>query len=203
MNNIIKSAFQIGMTASETIVEIIRINPEISYTNFYIYKPHYNVNELRKKLLLPKLLFHDPSRETVRLKREKIMMGNLKSIVDSLEKDTVIGVLSKFSRKNEIYHIPLMDFSCAASGTNLKMVEWFLKEIGQQGIILSSGRSYHYYGVNPMGKKEWSNFLGDCLLSGLVDTRYVGHGLKDGCSILRLSACQLRAQVPIIVSILK
>ena len=191
------------MTASEVVAEVVRINPEISHLSFYIYKPHYNVKESRKKPLLPVLLFHDPSQETVRLKREEMIMGKLKSVIDSLEEDAVIGVFSRFRRESETYHIPLMDFSCVDSCTNLKKVEWFLKEIKQQGVILSSGRSYHYYGVNPMNEREWSNFIGDCLLLDLVDTRYVGHRLKDGCGILRLSACPLRPQVPTVVSILE
>ncbi|MFH1706020.1 MAG: hypothetical protein ABH867_03900, partial [Patescibacteria group bacterium] len=65
-----------------------------------------------------------------------------------------------------------------------------------------SGRSFHYYGNYLMNEKEWRVFLGDCLLSGLADPRYMGHCLKDGCAALRLSACSLRHHVPKVVSIL-
>ena len=67
---------------------------------------------------------------------------------------------------------------------------------------MSSGRSYHYYGASLMNEAEWSNFLGDCLLSGLVEARYVAHRYKDRCGILRLSACPLRPKIPTVVSVI-
>jgi len=202
LDNIIKS-FRIGMTATEVVVEIVRINPEISSLSFYEYAPHYNMEESQKKPILPTLLFHDPTQETIKLKREEITAENLKRITDSLEQDRVIGVLSMVRMQNEIYHLPLMDFWWMDSTGNLEKVKWFLKEIRQGGVILSSGRSYHYYGAGLMSEREWSNFLGDCLLSGLVDVRYIGHRFKDGFGILRLSACPLRPQIPLVVSILE
>ncbi|PIR01729.1 MAG: hypothetical protein COY73_03615 [Candidatus Nealsonbacteria bacterium CG_4_10_14_0_8_um_filter_37_14] len=97
-----------------------------------------------------------------------------------------------------------MDFSCNESTESVGKIEWFLKEIGHQsGAILASGRSYHYYGAGLLDEMGWLEFLGKCLLSGLVDERYIGHRLLDHCGILRLSACPLRPKIPTVVSILK
>jgi len=54
-----------------------------------------------------------------------------------------------------------------------------------------------------MNERERETFLGDCLLSGLADSRYVGHREKDGYGILRLSACEMRPRLPKVVSILE
>ena len=204
MNNLIKPAFQIGMTAMKVVVEIVRINPKISNLGFCRYVPHYNVKESWEKPLLPLSLLHDPTIETIKLKREEATTENLKRIVDSLEEDTVIGVISRVRVENEIRHIPLMDFSCRCSDTSLKKIRYFLKKTEQKrGVILSSGRSYHYYGANLMNGEEWVNFLGDCGPSGLADERYLFHRFKDQCGILRLSSCPLRSTIPTVISILE
>ncbi|MFH1841445.1 MAG: hypothetical protein ABH800_01655 [Candidatus Nealsonbacteria bacterium] len=203
MNNL-KPAFKVGMTAIEVIVEIIRVNPEIQKLSFYIYAPKYNIKELHKSKrenpLIPQLLIHDSSKATIRRDRDKITVENLTEFIHELQEDLVIGVLSKIKIKRKTYHIPMMDFAHPNSFKNAQDIEWLMQEIGQkEGVILSSGRSFHYYGVNLMNEAEWSNFLGNCLLSELVESRYIAHRYKDQCGILRLSACPLRPKTPIVI----
>lgn len=204
--------FRLGMTAIEVIAEIIRVHSArvIDYLVFYVYKPHYNKRELKKKnLLISDLLYHDPlDKNIVVLKREDIITQGLGKIISSLKEGSVLSVLSEAGTEDmefrrSIAHIPLMDFSCRESPENLAKIESLLRTIGQEkGVILSSGRSYHYYGLKLMGQDEWLNFLGDCGLSGLCDLRYILHRLKDQRGILRLSTCPLRPKIPTVVSIL-
>lgn len=211
MNNSIGPVFRIGMTAAEVVAEIVRVNPEIAKLSFYVYAPKYNVKELheskRQDLVFPGLFFHDPTRETLRRNRDGITVADLKEIIRTLgigREDSVIGVLSKTRIKRKIFHVPMMDFSLPERPQNLQKIECLLKMIGQKnGVILSSGRSYHYYGLNLMSETEWFDFLGDCLLSGLVDTRYIAHRCKDRCGILRISACPLRPKIPSVVSVIE
>lgn len=212
-----KPNFRIGMTAVEVVVEIVRTKSFINKLAFYIYNPHYTIEEIRrntrkKNLFVHNLVHHDPSVETVILKRDEITADNLERIIKSLKEDSVLGVLSKVYtpeiewRREPIPHIPMIDFICRESPRNLAKVEQFLRLIGQEkGVILASGRSYHYYGTdNCMQVDAWLNFLGDCGLSELVDSRYIFHRLKDENQrgILRLSACPLRPIIPTVVSIL-
>lgn len=212
MNNKIKPDFKVGMTAIEVLNEILKVNPEVGSLWFYVYTPHYNVGESRKNALIPQLrtplmpqlLFHDTCKETLNLTWNEITVKKIKQIMADLHnEDLVLGVLSKVKMKGKTLHMPMIDFSCNQSAESIGKIEWLLQLIGQkEGVILSSGRSYHYYGANLMDKKEWFNFLGDCGLSGLVDERYVFHRFKDQCGILCLTACPLRPKTPTVVSIL-
>jgi len=212
LKNNIEANFTLGMTAPEVLAEIVRINPIIKALFFHTYTPSKNVQESHLPFPLSRLLFHDASRENViRLEREEIarvieLKKEGKSPQDGyfLMKDEVVGVISRIWVRNKILHIPLMDFCCECSPSNLEQVKEFLYEIGQKrGVILWSGRSYHYYGVDLLDEKDWLNFLGKSLLfSGYTDERYIGHRLLDGCGILRVSIGGLRSQMPTVVSIL-
>ncbi len=211
--------FRIGMTSVEAIVEIIRINLKRERSGFkgnfiwfYAYKPKENVRD-KKVNSLSRLLFHDFSRSgLVGIKSEYITADRLNYWIRLLDKGEGLGVISdiKIARSFEehysahFHHIPMMDFRCPKSPGNLARVKRLLKVIGEEeGVILDSGRSYHYFGVNPLTEKDRLMFLGKCLLSELVDQRYVGHRLLDGCSILRISASPKRRKTPTVVAILQ
>lgn len=198
------------MKAIEVVTEIVRINPEIKHLEFYAYSPRLNVSELQEPLFLSRLLFHDNPQTYLR-SREKITVVNLKKKISSLKEGSVLSVLSRVKQKNRTFHIPMMDFSCqdyfgkkVSLEQNLSDINCFLREEGyNRGAILFSGRSFHYYGTTLITEEQWQAFLGDCLLSGLADRRFIGHRLKDKCSSLRLSACPLRPKIPKVVMVLE
>jgi len=196
----LKPVFRVGISAIEVVAEIVRVCPKIKKLTFYVYTPSPNLSErqkIRKDLSLSDLLFHNPTKEFFELEREKITVENLREIIGKLKKDSAISVMSKIKTEKEIYHLPMMDFF---SADHLKIEELIRKIIKARGVILFSGRSYHYYGATLLNEKEWLNFLGDCLLSGLVEARYIGHLLKDQSATLRLSASVLKPSVPVVIS---
>src|SRR5213075_183801 len=67
--------------------------------------------------------------------------------------------------------IPMMDFRCTPSASNLDRIQRALRALGQSaGAVLASGRSYHFYGFQLLPPNEWSDFLARCLLlAPLVD----------------------------------
>jgi hypothetical protein len=214
-----KPNFRIGMTSIEALVEIIRVNLkrgspgfEGEFIWFYTYAPRKNTRD-KKANSLSRLIFHDFSKSAlIGCKSEDITVDSLNRWIGLLEEGSVLGIISDINIAFNLaewysprrYHIPMMDFRCPKGLENLSRIKELLKAIGEEeGLILDSGRSYHYYGINPMSEKEWLAFLGSCLLSGLVDERYIGHRLKDRCGILRISACPLRPKIPTVVSILE
>ena len=209
--------FRIGMTSVEVLVEIIRVNLKRGYSGFngnfiwfYKYIPRGNTKD-KKSNSLSQLIFHDFSKSMlVGEKSENITVDNLNRWIRLLDEGEVLGIISdiKIARSFEEYysahfhHIPMMDFRCPKSPKNLARIKGLLRTIGEkEGVILDSGRSYHYFGINPLSEKGWLMFLGKCLLSELVDSRYIGHRLIDHCGILRISACPLRPKIPTVVSI--
>jgi len=202
-----KNIFETGMTAVEVVAGIIKQNPRIKALSFYICTPKKNVSETPGYHSFGRLLSHNsPNGKEIWLKREEITADKLYGMIGGLGREHVLAVLSKVVFKhNETFHLPLMDFSERSAGleNNLTMILCFLEQAGYgNGVVLSSGRSFHYYGNCLMNERVWRIFLGDCLLSGLADPRYVGHNIKDGCATLRLSACSLRPHIPEVVSVL-
>ena len=210
--------FRIGMTSVEVIAEIIRVNLKREHSGFkgnfiwfYSYKPRKNTQD-KKSNSLSRLIFHDFSRSMmVGIKSEDITVDKLNYWIRPLDEGEVLGIISdiKIARSFEEYysahfhHIPMMDFRCPKSPKNLTRIKRLLRAIGEEeGVILDSGRSYHYFGLNPLNEKDWLRFMGKCLLSELVDGRYIGHRLIDRCGILRISDCPLRPKIPTVVDIL-
>lgn len=205
------------MTSVEVLAEIIKVNLERGSSGFdtfiwfYTYRPRENTQDKKSKSL-SRLIFHDFSKSLLSgEKSEDITVDGLNHWIRLLNEGEVLAIISdvKIARSYEEYysahfhHIPMMDFRCPQSPKNLALIKGLLRAIGEkEGVILDSGRSYHYLGVDPLDEKDWLMFLGKCLLSGLVDERYVGHRLIDRCGILRISACPLRPKIPTVVAIL-
>lgn len=196
----IKKVFKTGMTAVEVVVEITKINPEVAFLGFFECCPARNLKESggKRKSSLSRLIRHNPAKEDLRIYRKFITSENISSYFLILKEDCVLNVLSRVRIGLKNLHIPMMDF---CEGSSLSAIEHFLRKIGQEGVILASGRSYHFYGTDLMDEYERFGFLGDCMLSGLADPRYIGHQLKNPFSTLRLSACRLRPKIPEVVSI--
>ena len=202
-----KDIFRTGMTAVEVVAEIVRQNPVISALAFYAYAPKQNVCEMKSLPFVDRLLLHDSAAGKEKwLSRAEITQDNLYKMIGDLKEGRVLSVLSKVVlKRQETLHVPLMDFSEGSlePSHNLARIVSFLECAGYgNGVVLFSGRSFHYYGNYLMDERKWRGFLGDCLLSGLADPRYVGHREKDGYGILRISACSLRPRMPKVVSIL-
>ena len=204
MNNL-HSVFKTGMEAPEAIAKIAEMSPSISTMYFYAYHPTYNVKESmrgrRGRPLMPRLLYHDFTNGQYKLRRGEITVEKIREITGSLGEDCVLGVMSKVRAGRSRLHIPMMDFDYRKCEARWDIIESFFRQIDQEGIIIHSGRAYHFYGFRLLNEKEWLDFLGKCLLSELVDERYVGHRLIDGCGILRISACPLRPMVPAVITV--
>ncbi|MFC1789657.1 hypothetical protein ACFLYY_01625 [Patescibacteria group bacterium] len=197
------------MNAINVIQEIVDKDITIRALGFYVYKPQENVSELLDKPFISRLLYHDsPTGKEVWVNREEILSTNKTSVmIGDLEQGTVLAVISKIRLgKNKIAHIPMMDFYNKKEGKEQTLgdIRSFLERVGHKGVILHSGRSFHFYGNFLMNETEWMSFLGDCMLSGLADPRYIAHNLKDGYGILRITACSpLRPMFPKVVSLVE
>jgi len=205
----IKPKFRLGMTAPEVVVEIVRINPDITAVFFKTYTSTKNLEEepvIQIRTSIDRMIQHSPNpKESFWLIRKEITLNQLNAIVEGLSQERALAVTSKVRLvyPRTISHIPMMDFNCVTSSVNLEKVQEFLRKIGQEGVVLATGRSYHFYGIRPMTENKWYEFLGRCLLfSDFTDSRYVGHRLIDGFTDLRISREIRRPQSPRVVAIL-
>lgn len=105
---------------------------------------------------------------------------------------------------DSIRHIPMMDFRCEATDNNLDIIEFALREMGQiSGVILDSGRSFHYYGFHLLEESQWREYMVRAsLLTPLVDGRYIAHRLLHGAAALRVNSTVGKPFIPSVVRVL-
>lgn len=205
----IKRIFYLGMSAPEVVCGIVKANPEI---RALLFKKYISIKNLEEELIiriqtsLKRMIHHNPPEreEEIWLNRKEITPEHLNQISKPWNQQFALAVTSRMKLLNSkrVLHIPMMDFSCDASLENLEKVQKFLKKIGQRGVVLFSGRSYHYYGIDLLSKKDWLIFLGRCLLfTSYTDSRHIGHRLIDGYASLRISKEIRRPTLPTVVAI--
>ncbi len=197
----------IGMTAKDVIVEILRLNPHISRIRLVSYIPREKPRESLEKLLetgipdeewdirIPRWVNLIPARRDPREVIQEILDSSTNKLVGVQSKVEYLG--------HYIQHVPMVDFNFEVNQANLAKVKEALNLMCQKdGFILSSGRSFHYYSSHLLDEKEWQSFMGQSLLTGLVEPRYVGHSLIQGAATLRISAGLNKPKEPEVVATL-
>jgi hypothetical protein len=135
------------------------------------------------------------------LQADQVSSARITQIVAGLSEGLGLVVSSRVQlRTGDTAHIPMLDFRCPYSPANAEAVRKILKLLGQTcGILVRSGYSYHYYGVELLSPRDWTAFLAKALLfAPFVDPRYVAHRLADGECRLKVAASR-EARVPEIV----
>ena len=121
----------------------------------------------------------------------EVSTARIEEIINRLPNGLGLVVSSKVTlRSGEIGHIPMLDFRCPCTPGNAKGIREILKLLGETaGVIVGSGRSFHYYGARLLSDSSWSEFMAHALLfAPVVDPRYIAHRLKDGECRLKLVA---------------
>jgi hypothetical protein len=130
-------------------------------------------------------LLHDlnlPERNFA-LGRDQVLNGGIAELVPELAAGEGLLVRSQLRLESgETAFLPMLDFTCPCQGENARAVRKLVKLAGSPaGVLVRSGRSYHFYGVTLLSEKEWTRFMASSLLfAPITDSRYVAHRLLDG-----------------------
>jgi hypothetical protein len=144
------------------------------------------------KRFIDSALAHDanPDDQEILLASEEISAEKILNIISTLPGGYGLAACSRvILTSNRAAHIPMLDFRCPCSEQNVKAIERMLTLIGcQEGILVESGRSYHFYGTSLLSETEWIEFMGRSLLfAPIVDSRFIGHRLVDGWCRLKVT----------------
>ncbi len=86
-------------------------------------------------------------------------------------------------------HLHLLDLGLPDGPSVIEAIRAGLDTLGIDGALVSSGRSYHFYGLRISDWPEYATFLARAaFLSPLVDARWVLHQLLDRRGALRISS---------------
>ncbi len=101
-------------------------------------------------------------------------------------------------------HIPMMNFH--PDNVSLDAINESLKIIcpNSKGVILETGRFFHYYGMSLLSEEKWLQFMAEFLMPCVVvSPRYVGHSLYDGYCSLRLTTdTKYKTKIPEVIAII-
>jgi len=106
-----------------------------------------------------------------------------------------IGLNSRVQLRGKTCHLPMVDTKGTEPHGIKELSDYICRECEE---VLSmrwftSGRSFHGYGSGLLDETRWTYFMGTLLLfryEGValsVDTRWIGHRLRDGFACLRLT----------------
>ena len=189
-------SFCIGMEAPEVVVGLIQIHPEIKFVKFQEYEPHVLgvTQELKEKTEVPvkTLIRHHPDvgEYVIGLERKNVTSDKIRDLIDKANTRRRAFVLCSRVETNDddVLHIPMLDFECAISDKNLAKILEFIAEMNDQGLVLESGRSYHYYSFNLLQTEKWEKFMYRTgLFTGFIDSRHINHRLLSKEARLRLA----------------
>jgi len=191
----------LGTTSMDVLRHIALLNPDIKSFEFSRYRALINVAEMKTEPdLKTKMTRHYPPQDVSKLVAHQVRYGRESNFGLDLAEGEILNLHSRvITEHGSTLHIPMMDLDCSISDDNLRMVGQYARILGREGVILQTGRSYHYYGFHLMTKEDWNNFIASSMLAKVCDIRYMAHKLKDGFITLRLTAGGIRNTEPRVV----
>ncbi len=133
---------------------------------------------------------HAPDVEEHTIPAKDLSVQRILDVMRALPPTHGLGMSSRVKlRSGQVRHIPMLDFLCRKSPSNKQLIHTVVARLGQkEGIVVDSGRSYHFYGTSLMTAIAWRKFLGmSSLLAPITDVRYIGHRLIDNECFLRVA----------------
>lgn len=195
-----------GVKALDFVLLLPAIIPNLQFLEFTIYSPtrgaksrisKSQVISLRDKA--KEFLRNDANRNRrIRLSTEGLADRLLKT-VSRLSDTQALGINSKcWLRDGSVRQIPMMDFKPKPGPANINLIKQCLIKMGQSGVLLESGASYHFYGFTALDQNDWISFLGDSLLAESSDSRWIGHSILQRYCVLRVTSSELKRTTPVI-----
>jgi hypothetical protein len=112
----------------------------------------------------------------------------------------VVSLSSRIRLNGKTKHLSMMNLHTphASKLEDIVSAIRHVRPTGESGLLLTSGRFFHYYGTSLIPETSWHAYLGAWLMPDtLVSPRYIGHSLIQSYSALRLSRlAPLKPAVP-------
>lgn len=203
------SEFQLGQSALDVCKVITNHHPDISIVKLVVHGVDINWRQ-RHKTTSEKLEYIlDGFEHTKPIKDKEYFREEFSHLIlddlPSLGENQVWSIISKVQcSSGKTKHLPMMNFHLEKDSS--RDIKQILKYIygDHKGVLLDSGRFFHYYGDFLLDEKEWIQFMAEFLMPTiLVSPRYIGHRLYEGHCALRLTTDgKYKPKIPEVVEIL-
>jgi hypothetical protein len=205
------ATIKVGDTAPNFVPELARLDSRLKYLSFTIYSPTHGVRDridefarLPAAEVVAQFLHHDNSpNDHWRILASELTAEVLNDKISGLPSSLALALDSKcIFADGSLKYIPMMDFQLPPSAENLELLKEFLKQTGNEGLIVDSGASYHFYGFDFLDHRQWIKFMGECLLAPWPDPRWIGHSLIEDGGALRVSTSERKQKLPSVCEVL-
>lgn len=146
--------------------------------------------EARGALLDAALRHNSDEAIRVRLAREEFIEQLSSGAYENLPPRDLVSLYSgvEVAGEPQSKHLPLLDLGVKTGPDGEASAIAAIRALKLRGLLFTSGRSYHFYGSDPVTPPELTAILGRAqLLSPIIDARWVSHQLIDGRCGLRIS----------------
>lgn len=205
--------FKIGMPSLE-VAKIIIVQNGIKKVKLLKHQVGknwsqiYKTKDSQKKNFLKSFNYLKIPSETFIVSSKKFnnfSLADLKKLTNKTNHE-VISLISKvITNQDEIKHIPMMNFHPENNFGKKEIIEAirFIQR-NNKGVLLSSGRFFHYYGNYLLSENEWQRFMEMFLIPFyLVHPGYIGYRLVSGYCTLRLTnEDTYKPEIPRVIKIL-
>jgi len=202
-------SFREGQNSLEVLQEIVSRYLDIESVCLILHEAtlnwgqRYDTNNKIISHLDESLIQETPLQQKIFLRQDflKLKLEDLKAT-----RHQVWSFTSRLKMKDgSAMHLPVMNFH-PLNGVTKKNILYFIHliEPNNEGVLVNSGRYYHYYGDFLLSEKHWLQFNARFLMPKiLVSPRYIGHRLQDGYSTLRLTVDdKYKTTIPTVIQII-
>lgn len=155
-------------------------------------------------VLFDAALYHQSQRGSeILMRRSQVLTGELGTLAGACG-DECLAVTSEIQiADGSLLHLPLMDFHCPIDEPHRGLALAVAQRVLPSGFALLEGhRSFHLWGLTPITREEWMDFLGRALLfAPIVDRAYLAHQLLERRCALRISVAGDEKAVPRVVHV--
>jgi hypothetical protein len=161
----------------------------------------HDIKQFAIRAYVPKS--HQQFDETFQFARGENIFRILQELKASHDPQYTFAFFSRVETDEGVRHYPMLDFSNSKVEYGVDRVKSVLVELGEKnGVILRSGRSFHYYGFRLLTQETWVAFLKQASEFDEIGKKYIGHQFEDGGCTLRITTNELKPQMPVVVAVL-
>jgi hypothetical protein len=184
------------------IKQALAIRSELSLPFWDSLLLYISTHPAKAHHLLKRATLHNPQNlDALQIHRDDCTESRLRKIIEVLPCGRMLAISSRMlTRQGNTLHLPMLDFHCLASPENDILVKSVMTEIGLEGYIARSGRSYHFYGNKLVDEQSLVAILAKALLfSPIVDRAWIAHQLLERACGLRISPGKDYQNCPVII----
>lgn len=116
--------------------------------------------------------------------------NQLRRRLEQGDEKTMVMLTSELGMSDgSVRHLPMLDFSVKEVRRGAEAsVRRIIEELGEPGLLVASGRSFHFFGARALTESSFREFLARALLfTPLTDERWIAHQLVGDMASLRIS----------------